>query len=227
MGRDFYSIDEAARRLGKSKRTVYNYIDKGFLAKESSGEEKGVRKTDVEQLAIDLGSDAPAMNRANWFQMNARLERMEREMLVVKRILEIRGMPLRPDAAGARGLFAAATESLARGCWSVEEMELWSKQFDAFDETTLRSIAAAMKNTEAWQPFFNLCVNMMERAEALQAAKPTLEGQALVQRLDEGRKKLRGTVLMWLSAGQGLLPEAVLASLETPQETVSRKLGAG
>ena len=227
MGSDFYSIPEAMNRLGKSRRSVYNYMAKGFLSKATLGAEKGVRKTDVEQLAVELGADAPAMNRANWFKMFSRLERLEQEMVAVKHILEIRGFPLRPSENEARGLLAAVTESLARGEWGSEEMMLWADQFERFDEVTLKSIAKAVTDAGAWKPFFDLSLRMMLKASEMHKDKPSIETLALHQKLDEGRKKMRGVVLMWIASGAGMLPEAFLASLESPKETVSRKLGAG
>jgi hypothetical protein len=227
VGSDFYTVDQAANRLGKSRRSVFNYMDKGFLSKKTEGGVKGVSKLDVEQLAVDLGSDAPAMNRANWFKMNARVNRMENELLVVKRILEIRDEPLRPNEDMAKGLYKAATESLACGVWEPEEMELWAKQFEALDEVALKAISVAVQDHKAWQPFFRLCIDMMRLAWERHTAKPSLESQALHMKLDEGRKKMRGTILMWVMAGEGLLPEAFLATLESPQETVARRLGAG
>ena len=227
MGSDFYTIDQAMNRLGKSKRSIYNYIRMGYLLQATEGKVKGVKKSDVEQLAIDQGSDAPAMNRSNWFKMNAKLARLEQAMIAVEHILEIRSQPLRPGPNEGRGLLEAAKNSLSYGTWELREVEMWAGLFDRFDEATLKTISVETQDSLAWQPFFKLCVAMMNFTWALHTQKPTLESQALHQKLDEGRKKLRNVVHLWISSGEGPLPEAFLASLETPKETVARRLGAG
>jgi excisionase family DNA binding protein len=225
MGSDFYSIDEAANRLGCCRKTIHNYIKKGFLSSQRNGRDTMVLKKDVEQLSIDLGTDAPALNRANWFKLYARLEKMERELFTVKHILEIRDEPLRVSPLECIQLHDLSVNFLTKSSWTLPEMELWAKYFERMDDTFLKALAEANQNQKAWQPLFKLCIFMIRQVGADLEKKPTVPLQSLLLKLDEGRKKLRGTILMWVASGQGGLPEAFLATLEDPQETVARRLG--
>lgn len=225
MGSEFCSVEETANRLGCCKKSVFNYIKKGFLTVQRSGRTPMILKKDVEQMALDLGSDAPALNRQNWFKLYARLEKVEREMITVKHILEIRDQPLRVSAVECVQLYNLAVGFLERSSWSQDEMELWGKYFESMDEVFLKALTEANQDPNAWQPIFKLCVAMLRFICAELESKPTVSMQALFMKLDEGRKKLRGTVLVWVSSGLGNVPEAFLATLENPVESVARRLG--
>jgi hypothetical protein len=226
LGSEFYTIPETANRLGCCQKSVRNYIKKGFLSIQRSNRVTLVLKEDVDQLAIDQGRDAPAMNRENWFRLNARMEKAEHELFTIKHILEIRSEPLRISPLECKQLYQLSIEYLTKNPWTPEALELWAGYFEKMDDVFLQDLAMANQNQQAWQPFFKLCLAMRRQVEEGLAQKPTIPLQALFMKLDEGRKKLRGTVLMWVSSGQGTVPEAFLATMEDPKETVARHLGA-
>lgn len=224
MGSAFYTYEEAANRLGKSRRSVFNYVKRGYLKNYIREGQVVVRKEDVEQLAVELGSDLPAMNRHTFFQMQSRLQKLENEMTTVKHILEIRDEPLRPSDSEAIAISAAAKTYLAAGNWTAEHVDQWLPLFEKMDESFLEKLISATQEPKAWVPIFHLCLRMLELA--LKNSPTSLEWQARAKRLDEGRRKLRGTVIMWTEMGRGTTEEVVLRSLDDLKEGLLRKIVA-
>lgn len=224
MGSAFLSFEEAANRLGRSKRSIHNYVKRGFIKRTLHGGDVVLRREDVEQLAIELGADMPAMTRHSFFRMQARLDKLENEMTTVKHILEIRDEPLRPSTEEVRGIYGAARAALSVGKWSTEEVESWSSLFERMDETFLDYLVKATQELKAWVPLFELCLAMQESAS--HQLKTSLEWQARYRQLEEGRKKLRGTIIVWTEMGRGTSHDLLLSALDDPKEGLIRRLSA-
>ena len=56
MGSGFYSFNEAAERLGKSKRSLYVYVAKGLLKKRTENGRRVLDREDVDLMAVDIGA---------------------------------------------------------------------------------------------------------------------------------------------------------------------------
>lgn len=223
LGSKACTFEWAANRLQRSKRQIHNYVRQGFIQRVTQDGKVLLRQEDVEQLAIDLGADAPALNRKTFFQLASKVKRLEDEMLAVKHILEIRDSPLRPSTNEAIGLHAAAAESLGRRKWSPEEMELWAQQFERMDETTLDIFSAALSDPKPWLVFYELCLEMMKAL----SANSDMGSLVLHRRLDEGRKKIRATVVMWVEMGRGSVPDNLFRLVDSGKESILRKLAKG
>jgi DNA-binding transcriptional MerR regulator len=224
MGRTFVTFEEAATRLGCSKRSIHSYVKKGLIRKKSENGAVVLYWEDVEQLAVDKGVDAPAMNRKNFITMMSRLQKLEQDMTVVRRMMEIRDDPLRPVVGMAAGLYQAASSSLASKTWQPEEVNLWASQFERFDEVTLDAIRDATQDPNCWQVFYKLCLAQMDFAWAQYSASPDLNWRTLHLRLDEGRKKLRAVALIWIELGRGQLTPSILKEVNSPKEDLLQRL---
>jgi hypothetical protein len=220
----FYTYDEAANRLGKSKRSIFNYVKKGYI-KSLIREGRPVLNRDyVEQFSIEMGADLPAMNRMTFLQMAHRIEKLEHEMTTVKHILEIRDEPLRPSDAEISGIYNAAQTYLAAGAWTDQHVDQWVGLFERMDEVFLEKLISATREPKAWVPIYELCIRMNDLAQKHGAS--SLTWQARAHRLGEGRKKLRGTIIMWTEMGRGTTSEVVLKGIDDLKESLLRKVAA-
>lgn len=209
---------EAARRLSVSRRTVFNYVKQGFIKKVQRDGETHLSREDVEQVALDQGTDAPAMNRKSFIQMAHRLQKLENEMVTVKHILEIRDSPLRfeTDLEGS-GLYRAAADALAAGNWGEQEVDLWSGLLERMDEVFFEHLQRATCESKCWVVFLKLCNALQEHALITANKTPSLDWQARVKRLDEGRKKIRGSIILFVEMGKGTTPLDLLSSVDDPK----------
>lgn len=224
MGSEFYTLDEAANRLSRTKRMVQLYIKKGLLTRKLRDGKVVLLKSEVEQLAIDLGTDLPPLNRQTIIQLFNRVQKLENDMALMKIIWDIKDHPLRPSEAEASGLYRASAAALAASTWSIKEIEMWAGIFLQMDELALESICKATALQKAWEPFFNLCLRLMDFVSKLNKKQPSLEAQALEKKLEEGRKKLRGTILMWIEMGKGGIPESFILAITSESDEVLRNL---
>ena len=224
MGSDFVTYEWAAARLQKSKRTVHNYCNDGFLTRCRENGAAVLRRDEVEALRLELEGNSRTITRKTVIVLEQRVKRLEDEMNAVKHILEIRDSPLRPSNEEAAMLLHEAFEALVRKEWTFQEVQLWATQFDRMDEVTFEVVASAAPDTlKPWETFYRLCLALMKSVEGASG----IETAALWHRLDEGRKKLRASVLVWVELNRGKdLQERVFADLDTPKERLVRRVAA-
>lgn len=227
MGSTFTTIDEAAHRLGKHRRSISNYMDKGFLRKVHRGRRVVIPTEDVEQLAVELGTDFPALTRRTFFEMQSRLKSLEEKMALVEQVWGIQEKPFRPNQKEAVGLYVAVTQYLQAKTYQASELEAWAMTLNRIDETALTAVAEANLTTKPWEPFFELVTRMLSFVDAQKDLKANLTLQALRAKLDAGRRKVREAALFWIESGRGTVPQRLFRVLDTPKEDLLRALASG
>jgi hypothetical protein len=221
------TFTQAANRLGCTKRSIHNYIKKGFLRRIVKDGEAYLAQEDVEQLAEERGTDYPALNRKTIFQILGRLKRLEERYEIVARVwdtLGIQEQPLRPSSEDAASLHAACTAFLSMSRYELGQLETWSAVFVAFDEKTVEIIAEAVNSTQPWKPVHDLVVRMVEFLSKEKALKTSMELQALQAKLQLGRRRVREAALFWIEGGRGIVKKDVFRALDDPKEGLLRAL---
>ena len=218
------SFDEAAARLGCSKRTVHNHVKRGYLKKSIQNGKVVLRREEIEQLAVSMGTDLPAINKQSIFLLMSKVQRLEEIVGVLQRALDVRDYPLRPPKEHSIQLHGAVIGALAANHWTDEEIEKWSTLYDRFDEVTLDLMSEHLASTTVFEPFFKLCLAQMRNVSTRREFETDLDLQLLHKKLDAGRKRLRDTVLMWLNLRKGTVPEAVLDKMESNKGALFQRL---
>lgn len=221
------TITEAANRLGRSKRSIHNYINKGFIRRKSVDGDVVVHREDVEQLAEELGTDFPALNRRTLFEINNRLRKLEEEMATVKQVWSSLGLqenPLRPDAKEAAALHKAATDYLSVDTYQWKELESWSGLFLQIDERVIEKVGEVTSSHQPWHPFLTLASRMVEFVGKAKGIKTDISLQSLRAKLEMGRKRVREAALLWVEAGKGTVPAHLFKALDSDKESLLRSL---
>jgi hypothetical protein len=219
MGSGFstYTIDEAAALLGRTPKTIRLYIKEGFLRKGL--DDSSVRKEDVQSLVIEQDKALPALNKVNFFALLNRVRKLEEDMAVVRRALEIRTEPLRVKKEMALDLYNEAKLSLEKRLneWNPEEVKTWSSLFDRFDASTFDAMPDKQR---PWEIFYKLCLAMMEYV----ASRPDMSEEPLWANLDRGRKNLRDEAILWIELGKGTFPKEAYFGLNSEKEAILARL---
>jgi excisionase family DNA binding protein len=223
--KDFYTFAEATRKLGRSQRAVYRYVERGVIRVQKIGKASKLSKEDVDNLAIDISTRNPPVNRQAFVHMAARLQKLEQDMAVLRRMYGVVDSPLRPSQEEAKALYLAATKALEAGKWRQDEIVSWADLYDRLDEVCLTSIGVAVGEDNPWGPFYKLCLAQLGAIRSTPDFSSSLDLQHLHQRLDAGRKVIRDTIVTWALMGKGGLPEVILDVLGGGVGSVERKLG--
>lgn len=225
MGSGFYSFEEASKRLGRSTRSLHDYVKKGFIKKRIENGLPVLDREDVDLMSVDIGTDAPSMNKRTFIQMQTQLSKMSDEMRAVKHALGLRDTPpLRPNHATCDGLISACKAYLyidkRDECWTPALVDQWVDLFERMDEETLNSLSKASNDPQAWVPFFKWCAEMADFCWEQDKKTPSLAWQARAGRLETARKHLRGVIVTWVEMGRGTLPSAILEALGSHKEAL-------
>lgn len=224
MGRGFYTVAEAALILKKDERTIRDYVKKGYLRGERAGRSFSVNEEDVKSMAAS--GEVPEFNKTSFMALMARVRSLEEKMSVVQRAMEIRDDPIRPSPEECAGLVSQATKASDYTSWDRKEIQMWSHLFDRMDEVALDAIAKEALSARPWESFYSLCIKMMDYVSTMSKEDWDPEWALLHKQLDEGRKKLRGTILMWIEMTHGYAARSLISALSTDKEDLVRRLAA-
>lgn len=190
------ALDEAARRLGISTRTLREYVKSGYLSIVKQGNHKRLDPLEVEEFRKarqETGKGIVA--RKEVLELRARLRRLETDMAAVLRVLDTRDAPLRMGAGYAQELHAACAQQLALGTWKPVEIEPWIEIFLRVDEDDFQAISEATSDRKPWKAFMSLCVAMSAAVVGYPDYTTSLELQGIHRRLAEGRRRMRVAAL--------------------------------
>lgn len=201
------TVQEAARFLNVTERTIRNYTKKGLLSKEKSGRETRLRAEEVASLKEDMESAAPIVTREEILRHRAKIRRLESHMEVVLRMLDAKDAPLGMSIAYSAELYQFACSHLKKSSWEVAEMSPWTEIFDRLSEDDLETISKATDDPHPWRTFLKLCTSMMAFVVAKPEYTTSLDLQGLHRTLASSRRKLRVSAFIYGEMMGALAPE--------------------
>jgi len=195
------TVEEAARHLGVSTRSVRKYIAQGLLStrRADGSRRKWLVPDEVEELRKDKHDSTkrvPAVQRREVLETRAVLRRLRAEMDVVLRVLDMHEEPLRLDAGNAATLHEAALHEIKSTAWTLAELQQWADVLLRLNEEDL-VVVAVTAGTRPWSAFLRLCVDMIVYVYEQPSYKTDLELQLLHRKLTEARRRLRVTALCY------------------------------
>jgi len=211
------SIADAGRVLGKTERTIRNYIKTGQLTSTGSGRSRLLDPEEVHELLA-----APKGERitvAEIRTLRATVRRLESEVAVIQHMLDLRNESLGMTSQYAKELHAAMIEQYGRpaGSYSTAEMRAWADIFTRMDEADLLTFSGA---GAAWKILLRLCGRMLSEVTARPDYSTSLELQQIHRLLADGRRRLKISIFIYLES----LSDASTALERTLKEDVFERL---
>lgn len=201
MSQKKMTIEEAARHLGVSDRTVRSYIQDGWLssAKEQGSRRKWLDPIEVEELRQDRqGGRLTAKGlRKELFGLRAEVRRLRSEMDAVINILDTQSKPLRFTAKDAGKVHAACLGQLQEARWELQQIQSWLVIFMRLREEDLQLMREATDDSKPWVPFLRLCLRMTSFIAEHPGYSTNLEMQRTHRELAEARRRLRVSALCY------------------------------
>lgn len=200
------TIAEAARVLGLSERTIRNYISSGQLSSSRVGRTRYLDPEEVHELKTEGMLDRPKL--AEIRTLRARVRRLEAEMAVVRRVLDLRNARLGMDVEYAKALVGHLRDQLGRpaGSYTLREMESWADIFARADEQDLKIFEEAGFES-AWIELLRLSSRMISEVVALEDYSNSLAAQEVHKLLADARRRLRISCFIYRELKGALPPE--------------------
>ena len=201
MSTTLMTIEEGARHLGVSSRTIRSYIAQHLLSTRQSpgSSRKWLDPAEVEELRkdrVEQHSQAPGTRQREVLELRATVRRLRAEMDLVLRVLDVHEAPLRLDAASAHALHDAVKVDLQKTCWALDELTRWSEIFLRINEEDFDAIAK-VTGARPWSLFLRLCVDMIVYVYGCADYKTSLDLQTMHRLLTEARRRLRIAALCY------------------------------
>jgi excisionase family DNA binding protein len=199
------SLPEAARALGRTERTVRNYIKEGRLASLTRGRSRLLDPAEVMSLIEEDAS--PRVTPEEVRVLRAQVQRLESEMAVVRHMLDLRDSALGMTEAYAAGLYDAMIVQSSRpvGSYSLPELESWADIFARMDESDLEIFCR--KEWSAWKQLLLLSARLITDVVSRADYKTSLDLQKVHRLLADGRRRLRISCFIYLEMRQMISPE--------------------
>lgn len=185
------TLQDAARFLSVTDRTVRNYIKKGLLSKETKGRRVYLLPEEVQSLKEDMDSAAPVVSRQELIRLRSKVRRLESHMEVVLRILDAKDAALGLSPSYSKELYSFAIEHTKRGSWETAEISPWIEIFDRLSEDDFTVMAAQTQDVHPWRVFLQLCTMMMGFVVTRPDYATSLDLQGVHKTLSSSRRKLR------------------------------------
>jgi hypothetical protein len=208
------SIAEASRVLGKTPRTIRNYINSGQLSSGQHGRSRYLNPEEVHELLVD--DQSTRVTAAEFRAIRAQVRRLESEMMVIQHMLDLRNETLGMTEEFSRELYAAAIEQYQRpvGSYSLKELESWADVFARMDENDLSTIGAAVQR-DAWKVLLRLSARLLTDVVSREDYKTSLALQQAHKLLADARRRLRISIFIYIEMSNEL---PVDLRIETPMK---------
>jgi len=201
------TLQDAARFLSVTDRTVRNYIKKGLLSKEKKGRSVYLRPEEVQDLKEDMDSASPVVSRQELIRLRSKVRRLESHMEVVLRILDAKDAALGLSPSYSSELYTFAVAHTKRGAWETTEIAPWVEIFDRLSEDDFVVMAGQTSDIHPWRTFLRLCTMMMGFVVTRPEYAASLELQGLHKILASSRRKLRISAFIYGELAGAVAPE--------------------
>ena len=201
------TVEEAARVLSKSDRTIRNYIKNGQLSSIRKGRTRLLDPEEVHELHTE--GALPRISMSEIRTMRAQIRRLEAEMAVVQHVLDLKNESLGVTEEYAKGLMDAATEQFGRpaGSYTIREYESWANIFARMDENDIQRLCVAVQNPDAWKLFLRLSARMVSEVTLSADYASSLALQQVHRLLADAKRRFRISCFVYAEMSRGLPPE--------------------
>lgn len=191
------TIDEAARYLDVSTRTISTYISQGIITyhKKQGSNRKYIKAEDLYDLKEAKACGEFSIKKFK--QLQARVRKLEAQLEVVLKILDTNQINLGITEESGAELFEAAQATL-ESVLTVEHVEAWLPIMSSIDEFDLEKIQTATKSDKPWYPFISLCVSFIVYVTGNKDYNTSLSLQLHHKELMEARRRLRLSALLFI-----------------------------
>ena len=231
---ELLNVAEAAKYIGRCRRTVQNYVNAGLLkGVKGRGRSTKFRKPDL-QAFLEVQNQGVNPRDAREFMrvLMWKMGMLEKRLDFLMRVNDLDVSALRD--APIETLLSAheqATQTLDNGDTNPprEVMEQWAHVFLQFTECEYGRLADAAVDAHPWKPFSLLCHILMGNLRKKFRFQSSVQQQQTYRLLEKARKNIAQSALAFeelFSARQGAPRVAELSILGLRIDSLDRFIAA-
>lgn len=190
MKEQLISRTQACEILGVKERTIYNYLQKGYLKKVSKKKRIYLVKQDVENFKKSLEAPLPAPDRLMITKLYAEVRQQQKDIELIQKVLNLHHEPLNLPDFSMLALYNAL-ETLDINNWDSGWEEEWGEIILRLREEDFFQLETLTKNPQPWKPFYKF----MQTAQDIFSKQKNHE---LIKIYAAAREHLKTLVLIWL-----------------------------
>lgn len=187
----FLSVPEAGRLLGFSTRTIYKYVRNGVLTRKRMGGRLVVIEAEAQDLLIH-GRDKANATKRTIRALSLRVARLEANLLLLNRILELQQDPLRLDDGELALIYKGCLTLLSHKTFTQEEARIWSDLLLRLDDRVLNRFGQITGDKIPTAKFYRLARRLLEALETTPGFKTNLSLQGTFDQIERARTILLG-----------------------------------
>lgn len=188
---EFLTPDQAAVILNRTVRTIYNYIKKGYLTRKHHAGKVVLLRSEV----VDFNKFGAELGNTNFLTPQVvaglllRVNRLEAQVTLVNRVLELQRDPLRISDHEAK-LFYDGVIGQLTGPVTLQTIEAWSDQLLRVDFQFLAQISRVTGDEVPSLKCYRLSVRLIDCLQNAPGYETNLTLQVHFGSLDRARKNM-------------------------------------
>lgn len=212
------TIDEAARYLGVTTRTISTYIAQGIISyhKKKGTNRKFISSEDVQDLM--QAKEEETFSIKKFRELSTRVRKLEAQIDVLMRILDTKQIPLGLDKEELCELYETAITCSSQ-VLNQDYVEAWLPILMRIDENDFKNLEKYKQTREPWVPFLDICLGLIVSTTSNKDYAVSLVMQNNHKELAEARRRLRLSALLYIES-RGASVEVDQLSVRHPDTTI-------
>lgn len=191
---DLITKSEACRLLGIQKRTLYKYLNRGYIKKVNHEHHIYLDKKDVLKFREALENPLPKTDAITVAKMNAQMREQEEDIKLIKRVLDLYNEPLELEDFSIHALYSAVT-ALEIETWDEGWEREWGELLVRFREEDFFQLERITGDDHPWKPFYKFLLVVQEIIRKR-------EDKELNELYSAAREHFRKLILIWIEIKQ-------------------------
>lgn len=191
---DLITKSEACKLLGVQKRTLYKYLNRGYIKKVNHQNRIYLDKKDILKFRGALENPLPKTDAITVAKMNAQMREQEEDIKLIKRVLDLYNEPLELPDFSIHALYTAVC-GLELDTWDEGWEKEWAELLIRFREEDFFQLEKITGDEHPWKPFYKFILVVQELIRKR-------EDRELTELYNAAREHFRKLILIWLEIKQ-------------------------
>jgi len=190
MSEELITRTEASKILGVTERTLFTYLERGYLKKVVKQKRIYLVKSELEQLKEAIQNPLQIVDKLLFLKLQLQIKEQQADLDTIKRILNLYYEPLEMPDFSILSMYKTA-ERLDFETWESNWEEDWAIFVLRLREEDLLQLERITNEEHPWEPFHKLLL-------VVQGVLEKRNDYKLLDLYAAAREHLRKLIIIWL-----------------------------